>query len=220
MEQTPKQLRNEKLGAKVVKAMESRHFEAYYCGTKEEALKKALDLIPEGSVVAWGGSVTMNEIGLSEALHSGNYQLIDRDAAPPEERRKLMRQGLLADYFISGANAVSEDGEIVNIDGSGKDSGGCRKTRPDHSRAHQQAAVWRHHTLRQNRKLRRLQGGGLHLLSDAGDKSLPSGRADQSDSGGRRTGILIAVLLTDKTPLAIRMYGKNEKSICHRSSGT
>ncbi len=119
MEQTPKQLRNEKLGAKVVKAMESRHFEAYYCGTKEEALKKALELIPEGSVVAWGGSVTMNEIGLSEALHSGNYQLIDRDAAPPEERRKLMRQGLLADYFISGANAVSEDGEIVNIDGMG-----------------------------------------------------------------------------------------------------
>ena len=119
MEQTPKQLRNEKLGAKVVKAMESRHFEAYYCGTKEEALKKALELIPEGSVVAWGGSVTMNEIGLSEALHNGKYQLIDRDAAPPEERRKLMRQGLLADYFISGANAVSEDGEIVNIDGMG-----------------------------------------------------------------------------------------------------
>ncbi len=119
MEQTPKQLRNEKLGAKVVKAMESRHFEAYYCGTREDALKKALELIPEGSVVAWGGSVTMNEIGLSEALHNGKYQLIDRDAAPPEEKRKLMRQGLLADYFISGANAVSEDGEIVNIDGNG-----------------------------------------------------------------------------------------------------
>ena len=63
MEQTPKQLRNEKLGAKVVKAMESRHFEAYYCVTREDALKKALELIPEGSVVAWGGSVTMNEIG-------------------------------------------------------------------------------------------------------------------------------------------------------------
>lgn len=119
MEQTPKQLRNEKLGAKVVKAMESRHFEAYYCGTREDALKKALELIPEGSVVAWGGSVTMNEIGLSEALHNGKYQLIDRNAAPPEEKRKLMRQGLLADYFISGANAVSEDGEIVNIDGNG-----------------------------------------------------------------------------------------------------
>lgn len=119
MEKTPKQLRNEKLGAKVVKAMESRHFEACYCDTKEEALKKALELIPEGSVVAWGGSVTMSEIGLSEALHGGKYRLIDRDAAPPEERRNLMRQGLLADYFISGANAISEDGEIVNIDGNG-----------------------------------------------------------------------------------------------------
>ena len=119
MEKTPKQLRNEKLGVRVVKAMESRHFEACYCETKEEALKKALELIPEGSVVAWGGSVTMDQIGLSEALHNGKYQLIDRDAAPPEERRKLMRQGLLADYFISGANAISEDGEIVNIDGNG-----------------------------------------------------------------------------------------------------
>lgn len=119
MEKTPKQLRNEKLGVRVVKAMESRHFEACYCETKEEALKKALELIPEGSVVAWGGSVTMDQIGLSEVLHNGKYQLIDRDAAPPEERRKLMRQGLLADYFISGANAVSEDGEIVNIDGNG-----------------------------------------------------------------------------------------------------
>ena len=99
--------------------MSSRHFEAYYCVTREDALKKALELIPEGSVVAWGGSVTMNEIGLSEALHNGKYQLIDRNAAPPEEKRKLMRQGLLADYFISGANAVSEDGEIVNIDGNG-----------------------------------------------------------------------------------------------------
>ena len=116
---TPLEKRFDKLGPRVVEALERRHFEAYYCGTKEEALKKALELIPEGSVVAWGGSVTMNEIGLSEALHSGKYQLIDRDAAPPEERRKLMRQGLLADYFISGANAVSEDGEIVNIDGMG-----------------------------------------------------------------------------------------------------
>lgn len=131
MEKTPKQLRNEKLGAKVVKAMESRHFEACYCDTKEEALKKALELIPEGSVVAWGGSVTMSEIGLSEALHSGKYRLIDRDAAPPEERRNLMRQGLLADYFISGANAISEDGEIVNIDGNGNRVGAIAYG-PDH----------------------------------------------------------------------------------------
>lgn len=131
MEKTPKQLRNEKLGAKVVKAMESRHFEACYCDTKEEALKKALELIPEGSVVAWGGSVTMSEIGLSEALHNGKYQLIDRDAAPPEERRNLMRQGLLADYFISGANAISEDGEIVNIDGNGNRAGAIAYG-PDH----------------------------------------------------------------------------------------
>lgn len=119
MEQTPRQIRNEKLGKKVVKAMESRYFEAYYCGTKEEALQKALSLIPAGSVVSWGGTVTASQIGLMEALHSGSYRLIDRDAVPPEERQKLMRQALLSDYFISGANAISEAGEIVNIDGNG-----------------------------------------------------------------------------------------------------
>lgn len=119
MEKTPRQIRNEKLGIKVVKALEGRHFEAYYCETKEEALQKALSLIPEGSLVSWGGTVTAAQIGLTEALHGGKYELIDRDAAPPEERQERMRQALLSDYFISGANAISEDGEIVNVDGNG-----------------------------------------------------------------------------------------------------
>ena len=119
MDMTPKTMRNEKLGAKVVKALESRHFGAYYCATKEEGLKKALELIPEGSTVAWGGCMTAQQIGLMDAIHSGGYRLIDRDAALPEEKAAVMRQALLADCFIAGANAISEDGEIVNVDGNG-----------------------------------------------------------------------------------------------------
>ena len=119
MDMTPKELRYEKLGAKVVKALESRHFGACYCRTKEEGLKKALELIPEGSTVAWGGSMTAQQIGLMDAVHNGKYQLIDRDAAAPEEKTAVMRRALLAEYFISGANGISEDGEIVNVDGNG-----------------------------------------------------------------------------------------------------
>ena len=70
MDMTPKTMRNEKLGAKVVKALESRHFGAYYCATKEEGLKKALELIPEGSTVAWGGCMTAQQIGLMDAIQA------------------------------------------------------------------------------------------------------------------------------------------------------
>lgn len=112
--------RNELLGASVVKALTERGFEAYYCKTKEEAAKKAVGLIPEGSSVAWGGSVTVDQLGIKDMLRGGNYALIDRDMAEtPEERMEMMRQGLTCDVFLTGTNALSEDGQLVNIDGNG-----------------------------------------------------------------------------------------------------
>lgn len=113
-------IRNEKLGATVVKNLESRNFEAYYCATKEEALEQAMKLIPEGCSVSWGGSVSVDEIGLRDRLRDGGYTLIDRDTAKtPEERMEIMRRGLLCDVFLMGTNAMSEDGQLVNIDGNG-----------------------------------------------------------------------------------------------------
>ena len=112
-------LRNEKAGQKLVSALKKRHFDAYYCTTKEDALTQALALIPAEHTVAWGGSASAEEIGLIDAVKQ-NYKVVDRDAAAtPEERTQLMRQGLLADTFIMGTNAVSEDGQLVNIDGNG-----------------------------------------------------------------------------------------------------
>ncbi len=119
MIKTPIELRNEKLGAKVVKALEGRHFEAVYVNTKEEALEKALCYIPEKAVVSWGGTSTAREIGLLDALHERNYILIDRDAAAQEDKNDVARQALLCDYYIMGSNAISEDGQLVNIDGNG-----------------------------------------------------------------------------------------------------
>lgn len=110
----------DKRGAQLVKNLQSRHFEAYYCQTREEALEKALSLIPQEASVAWGGCVTCQQIGLLDAVKKGNYRVIDRDQGKTnEEREQIMRSGLLSDVFLTGANAISMDGQMVNIDGNG-----------------------------------------------------------------------------------------------------
>lgn len=112
--------RNSLLGEKLVKELASRNIEAFYTESKDAALAKALELIPEGSSVGWGGSMSIDEIGLRQAIIDGNYAEIDRDtAASPEERTKLLHDILSCDYFITSCNALSEDGIIVNIDGVG-----------------------------------------------------------------------------------------------------
>lgn len=112
--------RNAKLGEKVVRALQLRNMEAYYVETKEEALKKALELIPEGSSIGWGGSMTLNEIGLLDKIIQGNYRELNRDAAKnPEEKTQISREMFFCDYFLTGCNAISEDGILVNIDGNG-----------------------------------------------------------------------------------------------------
>ena len=117
---TPQQMYYEKRGKILVKNLQSRHFDAYYCANKEEALKKALELIPEGSSVGWGGALTCEQIGLVDAIRAGNYRAMDRSLCKTaEERDQLMRETLLADVFLTGANGLSLDGQMVNIDGNG-----------------------------------------------------------------------------------------------------
>lgn len=106
-----------KRGEILVKNLQKRHFEAYYCDTSAEALQKALELIPEGASIGWGGAMSAQQIGLIDAVKTSNYRAIDRETAP--DRNQAMRDCLLADVFISGANAMSMDGEMVNIDGQG-----------------------------------------------------------------------------------------------------
>ena len=106
--------------AKVVEALKKRKFDAYYAATAKDAVAKALDLIPAKASVSWGGSVSVQESGLLDAVKAGNYELLDRDTAKtPEERADIMRRGLTADVFLTSFNAVSEDGVLFNIDGSG-----------------------------------------------------------------------------------------------------
>lgn len=117
---TPKELYYEKRGKLLVKNLISRHFDAYYCSNKEEALAKALELIPDGASVGWGGVKSADEIGLLDAIRTGNYKALDRDAAnSPEERLKIEMDCFAADVFLTGANAMSLDGQMVSIDGNG-----------------------------------------------------------------------------------------------------
>lgn len=117
---TPTELYYQKRGEILVNHLKSRHFDAWYCATKEEALAKALELIPEGSTVGWGGTASAQQIGLTDALNRGNYHTIDRDRlATREEKEQAAKDCLFADFFLTGANALSMDGEMVNIDGNG-----------------------------------------------------------------------------------------------------
>ena len=114
-----KKERNEQLGATLVQRLKNRGFDAWYCATKDEALQQALALIPKDHPVSWGGSVTIGEIGLQQYCRE-HYKVIDRDTAKtPEERVELMRQALLCDTFLTSANAMTADGELVYIDGNG-----------------------------------------------------------------------------------------------------
>ncbi len=108
--------RNRLLAEKVIKGLESRNMSGYYAKTKKEALEKALELIPEDSTIAMGGAMSVHEIGLVEALKEGNYHFIDRDAI--EDKRKAALMTYDADFFLASANAITDDGIIVNIDGN------------------------------------------------------------------------------------------------------
>ena len=116
----PQRDRYNKLGESVVKALKARHFEACYCPDAESALQKLLEWVPQEDTVAWGGSQTLDELGAQAKLRARGQKLIDRDTAKTaEERNALMHAALSADTFLMSSNAITEDGQLVNMDGNG-----------------------------------------------------------------------------------------------------
>ena len=118
---TPLEERNQKLAERMIKNLNRRNMEAFYCPTGEEAVKKVSKLIEEGSTVTWGGSMTIRDLGIPDALKSrGTLEVLDRDTVEsPEEVREIYLRAFTADVYLTSANAISEDGVIVNIDGNG-----------------------------------------------------------------------------------------------------
>ena len=108
--------RNDLLAQKVIKGLGSRNMKGFYARDRKEALRIALDLIPEGSSVTMGGCVSAAEIGLVDAVKTGSYDFIDRDAM--EDKRAAALAAYDADVFLASCNAMTEDGVLVNIDGN------------------------------------------------------------------------------------------------------
>lgn len=116
----PKECYNALVAQKLIEEFEKRNIVGFYFKTKEEALKKVLEMIPKDSMVSWGGSVTLHEIGLKVALKNGGYNFLDpAEPSGGKEKEKAARQALSADYFLMSANAIAVTGEMVNIDGIG-----------------------------------------------------------------------------------------------------
>jgi len=116
----PKQKYYENVANTIIKNLSKRQIEGYYCKDKESAVKKALELIPKEASVSWGGSMTLTETGLMDAIKNGEYKLIDRDAATNlEEQRKIYGEICMSDVFLMSTNAITLDGELINIDGRG-----------------------------------------------------------------------------------------------------
>ena len=118
---TPKELRNERLAQTIIKNLKRRHIEGFYCPTGADAVNKVVELIEDGSSVTWGGTMTVRDLGIPEALkRRGTLEVIDRDlATTAEEKQSMYLRAFSTDVYLSSANAISEDGVIVNIDGNG-----------------------------------------------------------------------------------------------------
>lgn len=110
------------LAGKIIDKLTLRNMEGYYAATKEEALQLIKErFLTEGVSVAWGGSMTMEEIGLMDYLQGGESGCVvyDRMTAKTPEEQKAMKANIVnADYFIMSTNAITMDGELVNIDGT------------------------------------------------------------------------------------------------------
>lgn len=117
---TQKKMQYDKAGPKVAEALNKRFFEAYYCSDRESGLQKVLELIPQNHVVSWGGTSTVDELGIKDALRQRGQAVIDRDTAKDaQERKEMLKKALTCDTFLMSSNAISSDGELVNIDGTG-----------------------------------------------------------------------------------------------------
>ena len=104
---------------RTVKALNANRMDACWVATKEEACEKVRELLPKGGLVAAGGSMTLAECGILEAVREGDYQYLNREAVPPEEIPALYRKAFSADAYLMSSNAITEQGELYNVDGNG-----------------------------------------------------------------------------------------------------
>ena len=116
----PKKKFYETAAETLIKNLDKRGMEAYYVDNKDDALKMALRFVTPGSSVSWGGSMSINEIGLIPALKAWDCTVLDRTVPKSEEEKKeFFGKVAVCDYYFMSTNAITMDGELVNIDGTG-----------------------------------------------------------------------------------------------------
>lgn len=116
----PKNKYYENAAATIIGNLNKRQMNGYYCPDRESAVQKVLELIPEGASVGWGGSMTLIDAGILKAVADGPYQVLDRDkATSPAEQKQIYQEMFGCNYFLMSTNAITLDGELVNVDGRG-----------------------------------------------------------------------------------------------------
>lgn len=105
----------------IIKALQKKNYEVFYVANREEAFKLVMGMIPKNSTVGTGGSMTVRQVGILDVLESGSYKFYNqyRTGLSDEEAKEMRANGLLADYYITGTNAITLNGELVNLDGFG-----------------------------------------------------------------------------------------------------
>ncbi|EOS77375.1 MAG: lactate utilization protein [Lachnospiraceae bacterium] len=117
---TPKQLAFKAAVENIIKKLALRNMEGYFFEDCNSCVKEIIQMMENGSSVGWGGSESIKECGLMDAVRSGNFTLLDRlTAKSPAEDRELYAKTVLSDYYLMSTNAITLDGELINIDGNG-----------------------------------------------------------------------------------------------------
>lgn len=104
----------------IIKNLQMRGMEGYYFATSAEMVDSVFSMMPKGSSVSFGGSASLTQSGMMDALASGSYTIIDRATAKTDqERREIYAKTVMCDYYFCSTNAITLQGELVNIDGNG-----------------------------------------------------------------------------------------------------
>lgn len=104
----------------IIKNLAVRNIEAFYYEDSKAMVSDILAKIPAGSSITWGGAESIIECGLMDAIRNGSYELLDRATAKtPEERQAFYGKAVMADVFLMSTNAITYNGELINIDGNG-----------------------------------------------------------------------------------------------------
>lgn len=127
----PKKVSFENLANTIIKNMEKRGMKGFYCEDSEELVETVLRELGDSKSITWGGSMTLSECGLMDALKETDHTLLDRmEAKTPEAKKAFYGKAVMADVFLTSSNAITIDGQLVNMDGNGNRVA-CIITGPD-----------------------------------------------------------------------------------------